>query len=176
MAPSSNASLAERVTYLEDLEALRNVLHRYARGLDRGDEELMLSVYHPDAYEDHAGLFNGKAVDFVRQTIARWADRPAPIQHVLTNMNFEIDGDVAYSESYIVVRFAEPPREFGTGAFARYLDRFERRDGEWRIAYRRLVIDWDGIGGDGYDYGGARRDRTDPSYTFRDERPALPSA
>ena len=27
----------------------------------------------------------------------------------------------------------------------RYVDRFERRDGEWRIAHRNLVHEWDKV-------------------------------
>ena len=56
----------------------------------------------------------------------------------------------------------------------RYLDRFEKRDGEWRIARRRYVLDWSRNGAstaqwDGPMYGnlkrhGARRP-DDPSYT-----------
>ena len=55
----------------------------------------------------------------------------------------------------------------------RYVDRFERRDGEWRIAKRQIVIDWQRddpvVGGSGArspetQYG--RRDRDDPVYHF----------
>ena len=53
------------------------------------------------------------------------------------------------------------------------MDRFERREGEWRIAARQIVIDWtrsDAVAGGGggqspgTQYG--RRDRSDPAYTF----------
>jgi hypothetical protein len=164
MTLPADASLEEKIAYLLDLEALRDVLLRYCRGVDRGDEELLLSVYHPDAYEDHAHLFQGTGVDFVGRVMEMYADRPTPMQHVLTNARFEIDGDVAYGESYVVVRHASVPEDRHPDGFARYLDRYERRQGEWRIAYRKLVLEWDGVGGDGYDYGGSRRDRSDPSY------------
>ena len=166
MAPSRDANVEEKVAYLFDLEALRDVLLRYCRGVDRGDEALLLSVYHPDAYEDHAHLFQGSARDFVRRVMEMYADRPTPMQHILTNITLEIEGDVAYGESYIAVRHAIVPDDRHADGFARYLDRFERRDGEWRIARRKLVLEWDGIGGPGYDYGGSRRDRSDPWYTM----------
>jgi hypothetical protein len=164
MVPSHNAALEQKVNYLLDLEALRDLLLRYCRGVDRGDEELLMSVYHEDAYEDHAGLFQGRAVAFVRRVMEMYRDKPAPMQHILTNARFEIEGDVAYGESYVAVRHAQVPEDRHAEGFARYLDRFERRGGEWRIAHRQLIFEWDGVGGDGYDFGGARRDRTDPSY------------
>jgi hypothetical protein len=137
--------------------------------VDRCDEELLLSVYHPDAYDDHAGFFQGSAVDFVRFVMTTFRDKP-PTQHVLSNVRFEIEGDVAFGESYVVMRSATPDAAHSSG-FARYVDRFERRDGEWRIAHRRLVHEWDGLGP--ADHGGSRRDRLDPSYTIRGEHPVV---
>jgi ketosteroid isomerase-like protein len=163
------ATVEAQIAYLVDLEALRDVLLRYCRGIDRCDEELLLSAYHPDAYDDHAGFFQGKAVDFVRLVMGEYKDKP-PTQHVVTNARFEIDGDVAFGESYVVMRSADPDGPH-PAAFARYVDRFERRDGEWRISYRRLVHEWDGTGTDGY--GGSRRDRLDPSYTIVHEEPPV---
>ncbi len=160
---SALARIDAQLQYLVDLEALRDLLLRYCRGVDRCDEELLLSVYHPDAYDDHARFFQGNACDFVRYVLSTFKDKP-PTQHVVTNARFEIEGDVAFGESYVVMRSAEAST--GEAAFARYVDRFERRAGEWRIAYRRLVHEWDGTGTDG-DYGGSRRDRLDPSYTIR---------
>ncbi len=51
---------------LDDLVAqqeIRDVLARYTRGIDRMDTELVLSCYHPNAYDDH-GAFQGSAEDF----------------------------------------------------------------------------------------------------------------
>ena len=45
---------------LEDQQAIRDVLSRYARGVDRCDLGLLKSAYHPDGYDDH-GFFKGNA-------------------------------------------------------------------------------------------------------------------
>ena len=48
---------------LLDREAIRDVYTRYARGLDRGDAELIASAYHPDATEDHHGeVYSGETI------------------------------------------------------------------------------------------------------------------
>jgi hypothetical protein len=57
----------------------------------------------------------------------------------------EVDGDVARSESYLVAyhRVEHDGREFDSLLGARYVDRFERRSGEWRIAQRSVIVDWE---------------------------------
>jgi hypothetical protein len=163
----AGVTVEAQIAHLMDLEALRDVVLRYCRGVDRCDEELLRSVYHPDAYDDHGRFFQGHAMDFIAHVLAAFKDRP-PTQHVVTNARFEIEGDVAFGESYVIMRSAEAAADAAhAGGFARYVDRFERRDGEWRIAHRRLVHEWDGSGADGY--GGSRRDRRDPSYTIRED-------
>src|SRR4051794_18955292 len=68
-------------------------------------------------------------------------------------------------ETYVTMRKAQPdgPPVMGWG---RYIDRFERRDGVWKIAHRRVTLE--GMtGAVGYDPGlftQARQDRSDLSY------------
>src|SRR5688572_28213964 len=45
-------------------QEIRDVLMTYSRAIDRMDAELLASVYHPDAWDDHGG-FKGTAEDFV---------------------------------------------------------------------------------------------------------------
>jgi hypothetical protein len=42
---------------LADRKAIRHCLLRYARGVDRIDEDLLRSVYWEDATDEHAGMF-----------------------------------------------------------------------------------------------------------------------
>src|SRR5262245_17777267 len=57
-APTSSAVDAPAVRVLLDKQAIQEVLARYCRGVDRADLELLRSVYHPDAIDNH-GTFNG---------------------------------------------------------------------------------------------------------------------
>jgi hypothetical protein len=65
-------------------------------------------------------------------------------QHLVGNVQAHVDGDRATAESYVhahhVIAQGEDLVQLMVGA--RYLDRFERRAGEWRIAFRTEVIDW----------------------------------
>ena len=61
-------------------------------------------------------------------------------QHHITTQTVEIDGDTAHAESYILgVLTRKGDGEVSDIAGGRYLDRLERRDGEWRIRARRGI-------------------------------------
>jgi len=132
----------ERLT--AELE-IRRVLARYCRAVDRGDVELLKSVYHPDATDDH-GTFQGSGFAFAEALVPAMDGSSIPSQHHVTNVLIELDGDRAAVESYVLA--FHPVRDRASGAEThalaggRYLDRFEKRDGEWKIADRRVVIDW----------------------------------
>jgi ketosteroid isomerase-like protein len=126
---------------LIDRQAIRDCVYRYSRGVDRHDDELLASVFHPDAIDQHGNLFLGRAPDFVR-----WANGAhsgyVSHTHSITSHSCEIDGNVAHAESYVLTvhRHADGRRVRVLGG--RYVDRFERRDGEWKIAVRRVLRDW----------------------------------
>ena len=166
----------------QTLHALRSraeiaeVVMRYCRAFDRCDEALLRSCFHPDATHEH-GAFRGLSSDFC--TIGLEAvGKVALTHHQLGQVSIEIDGDRAWVESYFTSyhRFgADPPpggepyedRIMG----GRYVDRFERRDGLWRIAHRRGVNEWlryEPASDRGFFERSAaergRRDRDDPVY------------
>ena len=128
---------------LLDREAIRDCLHRYCRGIDRMDEACLRSVYWPDATDRH-GPFQGTASDFVEWALEKLKDAPRGV-HILSNILIDLRGDVAGVESYFHALQADKdehgqPRE--TMLLGRYVDRFEKRHGEWRIAKRTVVYDW----------------------------------
>jgi ketosteroid isomerase-like protein len=136
--------LDHRLQALLDKEEIREVTYRFARGVDRHDWELMRSCYHDDALDCH-GLFDGLATEYVS-----WATENVPqladaTTHHVSNVLIELEGDVAFCESYVLaahryVRNDGRKADFLCGA--RYVDRFERRGGKWRIAKRQLVWEW----------------------------------
>ena len=115
------------------------LLYRYCRGVDRGSAELIKSVYHPGAQDEHGG-FSGAGTDFAEMIVERMDVLTLPSQHHITNILIQLDGDKAAVESYYLALHAGLEGVIPVGG--RYLDRFERRNGEWRIAHRRVVIDW----------------------------------
>jgi hypothetical protein len=141
-----DAQLETKLRVLVDKDEIRDVLIRYARGVDRGDAGLITSCYWPDAVDDHGGIaLTGTQAGPRFSGNRKVSASGAAGQHFLGNITIEIEGDRAFTESYFVSYLivdrdgAEHTRFRG----ARYLDRFERRDGEWKIAYRVVVDDWD---------------------------------
>lgn len=137
-----DAQLERRIREQLDREEILRVLMRYARGLDRLDNELARSCYWDDAIEDH-GSYVGRPDDFIR-----WADGTTlafrSTQHGILNHSCDLQGDDAYCETYFLfTSVAErAPHLMSTG---RYVDHFQRRQGangpEWRIANRVCIIE-----------------------------------
>lgn len=133
---------SEALTQLLDKEAIRDVLIRYARGIDRIDEDLIGSVYHEGAYDDHGGL-SGPAIDFVHRP-ARHSASHRMGHHLLGQSAIDLRGDTAFVETYQIYHGLEAPADEPEQLIimvGRYLDRMERRDGKWAIVYRRVVMD-----------------------------------
>jgi hypothetical protein len=133
--------LERTVTELADRQAIRDVLMTYSRGIDRLDRELLLSVYHADAVDDH-GVFVGSPAEFADWAIAMHTATHLSHQHCIFNVSVDLDGDVAHTEAYYMfvgMNRAGAPLAMTGG---RYLDRMEKRAGRWAIAARVCVRDW----------------------------------
>jgi ketosteroid isomerase-like protein len=139
MEPSWNAQLQQ----LLDREAIRDCIYRFCRGVDRVDEDALRSVYWHDATGRH-GAHQGDAASFIEGVLRNRKGGGRAI-HLIGNILIEWHGDVAAVESYF--RTTLDARDAGnrpqeTLLAGRYLDRFERRNSEWRIAVRTVVYDW----------------------------------
>lgn len=137
-----DSAMERKLAELLDRDAIWQVMQRYARGLDRLDNELARSCYWDDAIEDH-GAFVGAPDDFIA-----WADGTTlafeTTSHGLMNHSCDLQGDDAYCETYYLFssKAAQGPHLMSTG---RYVDHFQKREGadgpEWRIANRVCIID-----------------------------------
>lgn len=137
----SNENLEKIVGELRDRQAIQDLLATYSRGVDRLDRELLLSVYHPDAIDDH-GVFIGTPEEFVDWAIAMHTAAHLSHQHCVLNHTCDLDGDVAHTETYYMFvamnRTGAPMATTG----GRYIDRMEKRNGRWAIAARICIRDW----------------------------------
>lgn len=128
-------------------EEIRDVLMRYYRGIDRTDWELVRDCFHPDATCDYATFYAGDVDGFMAYLRS---DRALlgfqQTMHFAGNVLVEVDGETAHTETYCTALHLARPEHEWAGAFVvnwmRYVDRFERRDGRWRIAHRVLAFEW----------------------------------
>jgi ketosteroid isomerase-like protein len=157
----------EAIQEMLDKHAIREVIYRYCRGVDRGDVELLSSCYHPDAFDDHAGrTFNGLNV---AQGLVDWmTGLTTSTTHNITTHLIEVNADKAAAESYTASMHTQTiegkPKLLLS--ISRYVDRFERRDGEWKIIHRVVVTTATGhIPFEEWPFPTlASRDKSDPSY------------
>lgn len=134
------AKLEAEVTYLRDRQAIYDVLKTYTRGTDRHDADLIRSAFWPDAKVSY-----GRPVsleEFVKWGIEGHTRGYEQNQHHITGQTVEIDGNVAHVESYVVyfLLAGKKPGDNIIGS-GRYIERYEKRNGEWRIAIREYVRD-----------------------------------
>ena len=145
--------MSEQRDLLEQIRAEREihrVLLKYFRGSDRFDLDLMATAYHPDAYDDH-GTYKGDIkglVEWIRtrhQTIEQ-------SMHLAGTPFIHLEGKQAAVETYCIlyqhertdcVNLATQQPAYRRFVFGvRYVDRFEERQGDWRIAHRVVVWEW----------------------------------
>lgn len=141
MAPDDIAGLRARLQALEDREAIRDCVTRVSRGLDRHDRDIVRSAFHDDAVINISD-FVGRLSEFLEWSRAGHEALYGGHTHNITCHSVEIDGDTAHAESYVVMVLRHKDGTTVTVAGGRYIDRLERRAGEWRIALRRLAPDW----------------------------------
>ena len=147
-----------------DRAEINDLLCKYSRGLDRVDEATLRSIYWDDAIEDRGpGLYIGNAQKWVDWTLGVLPVF-AVTQHGLMNILIEVEGNVAWGETYFQAyhRFGRNQQQQAAAALlpadrtdivwpegdtemilaGRYLDRFEKRGPGWRIARRTGVYDF----------------------------------
>lgn len=173
---------------LLDKDAIRDVIYKYCRGMDRRDWDLVASTFHPGAYDDH-GVYRGDAGGFIEFSKPRH-DHVTMSMHHIGNILIEFQtSERALVESYCIGTHRYAPG--GEGArkaitssrsedvdkpleltmWVRYVDVVTKRDGEWRIENRSVV--WEGLRADvvpsdgplpGSDWVVAKRDHSDTVY------------
>lgn len=171
---------------LLDRQAIRDCMARYARGVDRADWDAVRDTYHADAYDDH-GDYKGDIDGFIAFARERVGFMPQAM-HFLGQCYAEFASDtVAIVETHFMTCHTLDPetqKKYGAGRdgdgpvqlshIGRYVDRFEKRDGAWKTAYRIVVFETTRLALDEVppikpDWARHRRDQDDPIYKLRRE-------
>jgi 3-phenylpropionate/cinnamic acid dioxygenase small subunit len=122
-------------------EAIRSVVHAYARGVDDRDWRRVEACYHPDATDDH-GVYVGDPAGRVAH-FQEHLDAYAGTLHLLGGTDVRGIDDVTVEASTLCLALHWPPPGRGGKHLvmvAEYDDRFEHRAGEWRIARRTVRL------------------------------------
>jgi SnoaL-like domain len=136
-----------------DRTAIREIIENWVIWRDSGDWERFRDVWHPDG-RMMATWFQGPAEEFIRVSRDGMA-RGVSIFHSLGGISIELAGPRAVAQTRMMIsqRSLVHGLLCDVACLGRFYDFFEKRDGRWAIALRRLVYEKD------------RMDPVDPSKT-----------
>lgn len=145
---SAASPFPPRIQALLDKQEIQDLMVSFARGMDRAEENLLRSVFHPDASVDFGpGIFQGSMHEFIAWALDVRGGMKAT-QHMIGNIRTDLRGDTALCETYFMI-WHRLDKSTGKEDFflaGRYLDKLERRpsgaSGVWKIAHRKQVKDW----------------------------------
>ena len=132
-----------KITNIETLlaeQAIRKAVTYYSRGCDRCDLDIFKQAFHNDA-EVKYGTYDGHYEKFCEDIVAGNLTLK-DTSHTIINesYNIDIENNKATGEIYVLALWASDG--FNYTCSGRYIDRYESRDGDWRISFRQYLYDW----------------------------------
>jgi hypothetical protein len=142
-SPGQDFPMTTPIESMLDREQIRCSIAQLARGEDRRDAALISASYWPDSVTDY-GVFKGSFDDYLAWVVPG-ADAITNTQHHVGQSHIELDGNRAMVETQVIsyhrIDYGEGD-EHDTVIGGRYLDAFEKRGDDWRIASRTMLYDW----------------------------------
>lgn len=124
---------------IDDRIAIRELLLRYARGVDARDLPLVASCFTPDA-PYRGALASGTIADALAALLTAMR-RYTATRHAITGHSLELDGDTAQSSADCTAQHWLPDGACRTVG-VRYRDELRRGPDGWRIARRDVETLW----------------------------------
>jgi uncharacterized protein (TIGR02246 family) len=136
-APMSADSSALDAALSRDV--IRRLVTSCCRGIDRGDKELLASLFWEDSTVV-SGITNASGAEFANQVVDHVTQHLDYCFHSVANEWVEVKGDHAVGEHYVIAHLSAGGQDVMTGG--RYIDSYVRREGVWKIHARTFVADW----------------------------------
>ncbi len=134
-----------RTVTVEDVEAIRSLVHAYAELLDEGELDGVGHLFDRASYRTAGRAYPLATFDDIRRVyddVILYDGRPST-KHVISNVTiaFADDGWNASSRCYFTVMQARPDFPLQAILSGRYHDAFTYADGEWWYADRLILPD-----------------------------------
>jgi hypothetical protein len=132
--------------HARDIVELNQLAYRYAAAVDACDVALFQSVftpdarlrsYHPDADEPFADLTGHAQLATIPDTMRGMYGKTT---HMMTNHLVDVEGDEGRGEVLCTARHLDG--DSSINVIIRYVDRYARYEGAWRIADRQIRFLW----------------------------------
>jgi len=132
----------------DDITQINQLAYRYAAAIDACDVAMLQTVftpsgrlrsYHPGAEEPFADLVGSDQLAAVPNAM-RGAHRHT--MHQMTNHLVDVAGDQATGSLLCTARHLDTDGGAALNVMIRYVDRYEREGGVWKIADRQIFFLW----------------------------------
>ena len=125
--------------------AIESLIATYAELVDAGDFAGVADLLADATFTGGTGSVSGReAIEkMLRDNVIVYEDGTPRTKHVTTNLAIEVEEEAgtAVSRSYFTALQALPDMALQPIVSGRYLDRFARRDGQWRFVERQVRTD-----------------------------------
>lgn len=124
---------------VHDVQAIQEVLVRYATGIDRRDWDLFRTCFTDDVSAEYEGVGTWTSVDEITAYMAEVHADLGYTLHRVSNMAITIDGDAATSRTYVDAVIMAADGQSGVNPVGYYDDGLVRTADGWRIHRRTFT-------------------------------------
>lgn len=129
-------------------QAIKELVFRYCRAIDRRDFEMLATLYAEDSLDEHGDLFSGSGDDFVKWVPSILATMHATSHQVMNHLIALDPDNPDYAEGEVYIQAyhlmdGEGGERIHLIGGGRYLDKYTRRAGCWQFSHRKIVGDYE---------------------------------
>jgi len=133
-------SLEDRITRLEDIEAIRQLKARYCEVCDDNhNTDEIVKLFTPDCIWEAEGIDRAEGHDQLVTLFTGFQQSISFSQHMVQNPVIKIDGNTATARWYFFGMFTYRKDGQKRWQAARYHEQYEKQDGDWRISHLKVV-------------------------------------
>ena len=133
--------LEQRITRMEDIEAIKQLKARYCEICDDlHNPDRIASVFVEDGIWESADFGQAKGHDAIRELFKGFRKHFSFSQHNIMNPRIRIDGDTATGTWYIMGPWNQTEDGRNIWMTARYDDDYVKVDGEWKYSHLRADV------------------------------------
>jgi ketosteroid isomerase-like protein len=132
--------LEDRLTRLEDIEAIRQLKARYCEICDDNhDPELIVSVFAEDAIWEARGIGHAEGHEAIRTLFRKFQQSISFSQHMTMNPRIEVNGERATGVWYFFGPFTMRKGNRAVWQAARYHEEYVKQAGDWKISHLKVA-------------------------------------
>jgi hypothetical protein len=132
--------LEERITVLEDIEAIKKLKARYCGVCDDNhNPDMITTLFAEDGIWEGADVGAHRGHAAIRKLFEGFRDRISFSQHNVMNPIIEVDGERAKASWYFLGPFTFRKGNRAYWLAARYEDDYVKSNGEWKFQHLRAI-------------------------------------